>query len=102
MPKTQQMPGSPVIDDRRHRFGLILGGLTVAMVALMYLLASYYATKPAGHPISGLVWCVVAYVILRTSIRRQPIPMWGYWIYAALVAIGGVLWLASTLILLPK
>jgi hypothetical protein len=102
MSKIPPTTTSTISDDRKHRMGIILGGITVAMIALMYLGTAYYSTKPAGHPISGMVWCIVAYIILRTAIRRQPIPMWGYWVYAALVIIGGVLWVASTAVMIHQ
>jgi hypothetical protein len=85
------------IDDRRHRVGVVLGVVVLTMVAIMYLGASYYAIRPAGHPLSGMIWCIVGFVILRTSIRRQRVPQWFYYVWAALVIIGMVLWLAATI-----
>jgi hypothetical protein len=85
-----------------HRVGLLIGGFTVAMVAIIYLGAAYYETRPAGHPVSGMVWCAIAYAILRPSIRRQPVPIWAYWIYGALVLVGTIVWLAATVAAIPR
>jgi hypothetical protein len=85
-----------------HRLGLLLGFVTIAMVIIIYVGASYYDIRPAGHPVSGIVWCAVAYAILRPAIRRQPIPAWFYWIYGVLVVVGTIVWLAATVAAIPK
>ena len=102
MSKDQRTMNPPAIDDRRHRLGIILGIFVVAMIAIMYLGSSYYAIHPAGHPISGLIWSIVAFIILKTSIRRQRVPQWFYYVWAALVVIGMILWLATTIVLIPR
>jgi hypothetical protein len=75
---------------------LALGVLLLVMIAIVYLGASYYRVRPAGHPATAVFWFVIGFIILRTALRPQRVPQWFYYVWAGLVIVGMILWLLTT------
>jgi membrane-associated PAP2 superfamily phosphatase len=84
------------------RKGPDLLGVGVALFTLIgiggvYGIARLHDAFPAGHPASGFMWTLVGLMTLRSAFRLKRAPRYMYWITLALVIIGLLIWLATTL-----
>jgi len=82
------------------RLGLAAGLLPVLVIALVYGIAMTRNLRPAGHPMVALMWGAIGYMTFRRAMRGSHAHPALYWITIGITAVGGLLWLLTTLQLL--